>query len=177
MKNILAIFAMLSMLSGCSSTTAYYPPTERIDSKGNSRTVAAKAFQTYGDSLGNTSLEVLPTGIRYAATGGNFNSPTTGIIAGEVGRTTRFGISWGFMYGILNSFFGHAGSAYSANQAASATKAASAAKASGSAATKLPQVGSTIPAQTTATVQGAAAIPAAGSTIPATVPAVITPVP
>lgn len=174
MKTKLIPPALAIALSGCASTTAYYPP---YDDKGRTRTIASKAFQTYGDSLGGTVVSVTTNGVKYAAAGGNMNSPTTGIIAGEIGRTTRFGFSALAWYGILKAAFG-LGQGISNNVAnTSTTNAATNAAAksgSSSASSTLPTVGSTIPAQTTATV----ATPAvqAGSTIPAEIPAVVTPV-
>lgn len=176
------INSLLSLsLVGCASTTAYYPPLTAYDDKGRTRTISSKAFQTYGDSLGATEVTISNTGVRYAAAMGNMNSPTTAIIAGEVGRTTRFGMSALAWYGILKAAFG-LGQGISNNVANTSTTnaatnaAAKTSSSSASASSTLPTVGSTIPAQTTATV-GEAVLPAAGSTIPSTIPSVVTPVP
>lgn len=133
------------MATACASTTLYYPPEFGVNTRGDSHPIARKAIQLYGDSIGDTRIDVTRNSVHYAAAGGNDNSTTTRILADSTASVAKWTIGWGFSYGILNSFFGHAASAYSANLAAKpATVAAKPAQ--------LPSVGSTIPAQTSAKV-------------------------
>lgn len=134
-----------SLLVGCASSTIYFPQQDAVGPDGVSRRpVARKAIQLYGDTYGDTRIRVTRNSVEFRAGGGIDNSTTTNKIFDSATSVARWTIGWGFSYGILNSLFGHAGAAYSANQAAhpaTVTKAA-----------PLPSVGSTIPAQTSAVV-------------------------
>ena len=131
-------------MSGCASTTAYFPAETYLDDKGVMRSKAHKAIQLYGDSLGATSFEVTRDRVRYAAAGGIDNSTTTGIIARETGQTVRTGFAWGFGYGMAVKFFQSVLNPIVTKAPVTAAPAAKPAP--------LPAVGSTIPAQTSATV-------------------------
>lgn len=135
----------LVALSGCASTTVYYPSDIATSDGINSHPVSRKAIQLYGDSIGGTRIDVTRNSVHYSAEGGNDNSTTTRILADSTASVAKWTIGWGFSYGILNSLFGHASSAYAANVAAKPGAVAPVAK-------PLPSVGSTIPAQTSARV-------------------------
>ena len=178
---------LLPFLFGCARTDLYYPSNGKdviTDERGRSYHPHNRAVVLNGtDSLGSTSIDITRDGLHFASAGGIDNSTSTR--AGY--RTARYGAGAAVTAVLGVTAINAASSAYGANQAQVASSNASAAKASAANAAakgstaKLPQVGSTIPAQTQATVSvpaaPAPAIPAAGSTINATVPATVTPIP
>ena len=137
---LLALLAIA--MSGCSSVTFYYPAETSLTERGEARVVSKKALQLYGDSIGSTQVDITRNGLHYASAGGIDNSTTTGIIARETSSVAKWGIGWGFSFGILKSLFGNAASSYAVNQARPVAAPAR----------PLPSVGSTIPAQTSAVV-------------------------
>lgn len=179
----LVAFAFFS----CARSDFFFPPDGKsvvTDERGRPRYYAHKAAVLNGvDSLGGTHVLITRNSLEFSNQGGLDASTTTR----GWQRTIRYGAGAATTAVLGVTAINAASSAYGANQAQVAASNASAAKASAAnaaakgASSKLPQVGSQIPAQTQATVTvpaaPPAAIPAAGSTIQSTVPATVVPVP
>ena len=178
--------AVLGM--GCARTDFYYPSSGKeviVDERGHVNRAHGRAMVLNGsDSLGGTHVRITSNSLEFSNQGGIDNSTSTR----EGYRTARYGAGAAVTAVLGVAAINAASSAYGANQAQVASSNASAAKvgaanaAAKGSASKLPQVGSTIPAQTQATVTVPtapvpAAVPAAGSTIQSTIPATVVPVP